>query len=446
MRTTAGHVATACLLLALAPRANGAEDAVQLHEAFTPGHQYHVSVRVDLTGSLTPPTAQDKTATKPVSFVGDSAIEYDERVLTADKDGVVQKTVRICQRTDFHRTLGGQEQQSALRPAVRRMVVLRRDNVGVPFSPDGPLTWGEIDLIRTDVFAPALVGLLPAKPVRAGTAWVASDAAVRELTDLERIEEGKVECRLASVATVDGRRQARVAFSGSVRGVNEDGPNRQTLEGYFQFDLESNHLAYVFLKGVHSMLDKGGREVGRIEGRFVMTRQPNTNCPELSDEALRGVALEPDADNTLLLYDNPALGVRFTYPRRWRIASVRGQQIALDGADGNGLLVTLERSGTGPIGSQFQDEARNWLLKQSARLLHEDRLRQYRGEPVLEGFALDAELNNQRVLMDYFVTRQSAGGATLAARLVQADQVVAAREVEKMARSIILSVPAPNRK
>ena len=31
---------------------------------------------------------------------------------------------------------------------------------------------------------------------------------------------------------------------------------------------------------------------------------------------LRGVALEPSADNTLLLYDNPDMGVRFLHPRR----------------------------------------------------------------------------------------------------------------------------------
>ena len=34
-----------------------------------------------------------------------------------------------------------------------------------PFSPDGPLTWGEIDVVRTDVFNPAAIpGLLPPGP------------------------------------------------------------------------------------------------------------------------------------------------------------------------------------------------------------------------------------------------------------------------------------------
>jgi hypothetical protein len=446
MQITAGRepvatgtlVFTACLALTPAARS---EDAVRLAEAFRPGYLYRVSVRVDLSGSLLPPAGKGQPSAKPLTLSGDSAIEYDERVLTVDKDGAVQKTIRLCRRTDFRRTIGGTAQQSTLRPEVRRLVILRRDNTEVPFSPDNALTWGEIDLVRTDVFTPALAGLLPDRPVRPGDRWTATDGAVRELTDLERVDEGKVDCQLEQLTIGDGRRQARVALTGTVRGVNEDGPNRQVLEGYFEFDLESNHLRYLYLKGVHAMLDKAGHEVGRVEGRFVLTSQVNTSCPELSDDGLKGVVLEPDADNTRLLYNNPDLGLRFLYPRRWRVAGVRGTQVTLDGADGNGLLLTVDPPARTPTGAQFLAESRDWLVRQRARLLREERVRLLRGEPPLEGFGLEAELGGQRFLMDYYVTRQAAGGATLAARLVPADQAEARREAERLARSVVLSRP-----
>src|SRR5262249_1836770 len=152
------------------------------------------------------------------------------------------------------------------------------------------LTWGEIDLVRTDVFTPALTGLLPDSAVSPGARWTAANAAIEELTDLERVEEGRVECRFEEITTLSGRRHARGSFAGTVRGVNEDGPNQQQLDGYIYFDLESNHLSYLSLKGIHSLLDKDGKEAGRIEGRFVLTRQVRNNARELSDEALRGVA------------------------------------------------------------------------------------------------------------------------------------------------------------
>src|SRR5262249_9427209 len=154
-----------------------------------------------------------------------------------------------------------------------------------------------------------LSGLFPDKPVRPGERWTAADAAIQELTDLERIEEGQVECRFEQVETLNNRRHARIAFSGTVRGINEDGPNRRELHVYWFFDLESNHLSYLSLHGISSLLTKGGKAAGRIEGRFVLTRQVHAQVHDLSDETLKGVTLEPNDDNTRLLYDNPELGV-----------------------------------------------------------------------------------------------------------------------------------------
>ncbi len=416
-----------------------AEEAVQLRERFAAGYEYHVSTRVDLSGTLTLPAEKGKPAPKPLSVRGTSAIEYDERVLDVGADGQVRKTVRLCRRTDFRRTVGDRPQENALRPEVRRLILLRHQNKEVPFSPDGPLMWGEIDLIRTDVFTPALAGLLAGHPVRVGDRWSATQAAIQELTDLERIDEGSLECRLEEFRTVENRRHVRVSFHGVIRGTNEDGSNRQELDGYFYFDLESNHLSYLSLHGKHFMLDKDGKEMGRIEGRFVLARQANTRAPDLSETALKGVTTEPNADNTLLLYDNPDLGVRFLYPRRGHVACVRGSQVTLDSADGSGLLVTLDPLTRAPTGARFLDESREWLAKQQSRLLRIDPPRTVRSSPVLEHFALEAEMGQQKFVMDYYVTRQNNGGATLAARLPPRDLAALQKEVERIALSVAVT-------
>jgi hypothetical protein len=370
---------------------------------------------------------------------GTSAVEYEERVLDVEKDGQVRKTARLCRRTDFRRTVGDRPQENSLRPEVRRLILLRNQNKEVPFSPDGPLMWGEIDLVRTDVFTPALMGLLADHPVRPGDRWSATQAAIQELTDLERIDEGSLECRLEQFTTVEKRKHARVSFRGTVRGSNEDGPNRQELEGYFFFDLESSHLSYLFLKGKHAMLDKDGKEVGRIEGRFVLTRQVHTRCAELSDSSLKSVALEPNADNTQLLYDNPDLGVRFLYPRRWHVAGVRGTQVALDSADGSGLLLTLDPLVRATTGERFLNESRDYLVQQKVQVKQVDRPRTVRPSPILEHFALHAEAGKQPFVMDYYVTRQKNGGATLAARLQPRDLAALQKEVERIATSVVIT-------
>ena len=339
-------------------------------------------------------------------------------------------------RLEFERKVAEQQQQNALRPAVRRLVILRHKQLEVPFSPDGPLTWGEIDLVRTDVFTPALAGLLPGRAVQAGDRWNATLVAVQELTDLERIDEGSLVCKLVQFTTLANRRHARVEFSGTVRGLGEDGLNRQQLDGTVMFDLESNHISYLSMRGVQSLLDRDGKASGQVEGTFVLTRQLGSSRA-LADESLRALALEPNDDNTLLLFDDPDLGVRLLYPRRWRVAGVRGRQVALDEDRGSGLLLTLEPLARVPNGPQFLQESRAWLVQQKAAVLRADGPRTLQGPPQgLENFSLDVDASRQRFLMDYYVIRQAAGGATLAARLLPADQANLQRDVLRIARSV----------
>ncbi|HEY8504814.1 MAG TPA: hypothetical protein VIL46_09545, partial [Gemmataceae bacterium] len=375
-----------------------------------------------------------------VLLTGESGIEYDERILPPNPADGAERALRIYRRIDFRRTLGGQDQESTLRPEVRRLVILRRDRVEVPFSPDGPLTWGEIDLVRTDVFVPALAGLLPQQPVRVGDTWPASPAAVRELTDMEKMEEGRIDCTLDQLTDFSGRPLARVALKGEVRGVNEDGPSRQRLEGMFYFDRQSEHLTYLSLSGVHELLDGEGRVAGRVEGQFVLSRRAHTRPEDLSDEAVRGLELEPNERNTRLLYDNPDLGLRLLYPRHWRAGVLKERQLALDGPHGGGLLLTVEPADRVPVAAQFRAEAEEFLKKYGATDLRAGAPRPLPGaEGAAEHFRIEGKLKGERVAMDYYVLRQRGGGATVAARLPPEGTDVAAREVEQIVRTVTLS-------
>ncbi len=416
-----------------------ADDTIRLKELFPADTQYHVSTRVTLSGQLTlpPPEKDRKPVTLPVK--GSSAIEYDERVLDAG-DNAVARTVRVYRQMDFERKIGDQAQTNTLRPEVRRLVLLREKNFKGPFCPEGPLTPGEIDLVRTDVFTPVLAGLLPDGAVKAGDRWTALTSAVRELTDLDGID-GKLECKLLDVRTLRGHRCAYVSLSGTVKGTNEDGPSEQKLDGSFYFDLESNQLTYLSLHGIHRLLDKDGKEVGRIEGQFTLTRETSAAVKELGGAALKGLTLTPTADNTLLLYDSADLGLRFVYPRRWRVAGGLGRQVRLDGADGSGLQITLDPPAKVPTGAQFLTESRDYFKGQKAKVFGSEEPSRVRGGAgELEHFTIDVEVKGDRVLMAYYVAKQDNGGATLAARLLPGAELAAVRkEVERIAKSVTVT-------
>ena len=284
---------------------------------------------------------------------------------------------------------------------------------------------------------PALAGLLPQHAVKPGDRWQADTVALKELTDLEQIDDGGLTCTFESITTLVGRQQARVSFQGSVRGVGEDGTARHQLEGQLYFDLVSNHLSYVHVKGTHYLLDKSGLEQGQVQGTFVLTREPVTQARELTDADLRGLVLEPNEDNSMLLFEQTDLGVRFLYPRRWRVAGVSGRQIALDEKTGNGLLLTVEPAAKMPTGAQFHQEARTWLSQQKANVFRIDNPKTL--APGLDNFAADAEINKQRLVLDYYVLRQGTGGATIVARLAPNDLINLRKGVDRIVRSVQLS-------
>jgi hypothetical protein len=429
-----GALVGLCLGPGLAPA------QVRLREQFPAGYVFAVSSRVDVAGNLPLPPDKGQGAPRSLAIAGKSAIEYQERILKTAADGQVQKTVRIYSRLDFERKVAGQLEQTSLRPAVRRLVILRHKHVEVPFCPDGPLTWSEIDQIRTDVFTPALAGLLVDRPVREGERWNATAAAVQELTDMERVDQGGLVCELKEVRSPGGGPTARVDFRGTVRGQGEDGPTQHELDGYLFFDLQSRHLSYLSMHGIQGLLDKDGKVTGKVEGNFVLTRRPVGASTELSDAGLRGIALEPTAANTLLLYDNVELGIRFLYPRNWRVAGVRGRQLAVDESRGSGLLLTIEPPGRLPTGEQFLQESRTYLQQQKASITRIEPVQALqKGPPAIEQFALEMTQGGQRARMEYYVVREAAGGATVAARLLPADLATAGPELRRIVQSLRLT-------
>lgn len=406
-------------------------DTVRLFETFTKDRQYHVACQVEITGTLT--TGKD---VKPLKVSGRSSIKYDERILLVGAGQKVERTVRHYRQLEFDRKVGDDEQHSKLRPEAARLVILRHNQYEVPFCPHGPLLWGEIELVRTDVFTPALVGLFPAGPVRVGERWRADNSAVQELTDVEKIDKADLVCTFEKVTTLLGRRNAHVNFEGKVHGIGEDGNALHELRGSYYVDLDANFLSYVYVKGTHHLLDKTGKPTGKIEGSFLMTRMPSPLTAEVGDAALRGLTLEPNADNTLLLFDHPQVGARFAYPRNWRVAGFNGKQIGIDETRGSGLLVTMTPAAQTPTGPQFLQETQQWLVKEKAKVYREEKLRTLPSG--IDTFGFDAEVGKQRALLQYYVIRQGNMGVTMTARILPADAVSTQQDVERMVKSLQL--------
>ncbi|MFO0848574.1 MAG: hypothetical protein U0871_08465 [Gemmataceae bacterium] len=410
----------------------GAQEPVTLAERFDRGTPYRVELQVRLDGRLALPGDDGKPQEVPLT--GASTLIYDERPLPSD-DPRGGKSLRAYRVVRFNRTMAGKEQSADVRPGVRRMVVMRSEKgKKAPFSPDGPLTWGEIDVVRTDLFCPVLVpGLLPGRAVRAGEKWPATAAAVADLTDLDPIEEGGVTVEFVGVVTLDGKRYAKLSLAGQVRGQSEDGPARQKLDGLAYFDLADARLSYLKLTGVSEMLSREGRVTGRLTGTFTMTRGPAERTDDIADGVVRPRDLVASDDNTQLLYDNPDLGLRFLYPRRWRVGAVTGRQVTVDEPTGGGVLLSVEPAAELPTADQYLRETQDFFRKQGWRTGAIDGPR--RAGPVGR-FGTDATIAGKQARLEYAVLTTADGGVTAAARLPWADRDALGKDLDRILGSL----------
>lgn len=413
-----------------------AEDAVRPVEKAPPGSEFRVESRSSIAGELFIPTAKDKPPEK-VKVTGKSELVYFERALAVDPKEADHKALRVYEEFKFTKTTGDRTDETFLRPAVRRLVIQKQGAKKSPFSPDGPLLWAEIEAVRTDLVVQALAGLLPGQPVRPGDSWKAADAAVVELTDMDRVTKGELTCTLDKVEVLGPRQLAQVSFRGTLDGVNEDGPTRQELSGRLTADLGAECITFLEVTGAHILLDGAGKEVGRITGTYNLVRRRASGHADLADEALKGLELDPSEANTRLLYDNPALGIRFAHSRNWRVVRTNGRQVTLDESNGAGLLITLEAADQVPMVARFKEEAIKELQQRGGRLTSSTQPVKI-GEGV-ERITLDAEIGEGRkkdeVTMDYIVVRRENGGATLAARVPARQREARMKELERLARS-----------
>ncbi|HVK14671.1 MAG TPA: hypothetical protein VM597_38390, partial [Gemmataceae bacterium] len=327
-----------------------------------------MTTNASFEGVLTTPGAKEKPGDK-VRLRGHSKIDYTERLLPVDPKEADHKVVRVYERIEFQKVIGDRTDETTLRPAVKRVVVLKQGAKKAPFSPDGPLLWGEIELLSRETIIPALAGLLPDKPVKPGDTWTASAAALAELTDLEKVDAGSLEVKLERVIENGPRRIADLTLAARLTGINEDGPTRQKVTGKLQVDLKGGFISLLTLDGEQVLLDETGAEAGVVKIRFELFREPSAGHAGIKDEALKGLELTPTAENTALLYESDETGVRFVHPRNWRVVRTAGRQITLDVTGGAGVLVTLDAAGAGPTAAQFLQETIKALAERNGKLL-----------------------------------------------------------------------------
>ena len=140
-----------------------ADDAITLQEKATPGMQRHHRVTLTVNGKMSTEKGEQPLA-------GQAALQYPERVIEVDADGVPKKcfATTLALRKFM---VAGEDVEHSLRPEVRMVVGECGESGCSMWSTGGPFTSDELEVVEDLLDVTRLPGLLPNKSVKPTEGW-----------------------------------------------------------------------------------------------------------------------------------------------------------------------------------------------------------------------------------------------------------------------------------
>ncbi len=309
------RVAAIGLVLCLGETTRGrlpAAERVVLREEAADGQIRKITIDLNVNGKLFPEPGPEKA----LKLVVDARFEYSERRLAGT--GREAQSLRAIRHYDQAKTsiqAGDQYSNLALRNS-QRLIVAHGQLDGLElFSPSGPLTYGELELLHLPGDSLAVLGLLPDSTVEVGETWKPAGWVVPLLTGVDAVEKGELTCKLDSVKPGE----ALVSFAGDITGATEGAASSVRVDGRLFYDREQKFVSRV------ELTQSEKRAIGAVSpgldvvAKVSLTRGAIVRPVRLTDADLTDLPLEPNAANRLLLFDAPSWNIRFYHDRVWRM-------------------------------------------------------------------------------------------------------------------------------
>ena len=292
-----------------------AQDKITLREELRPGEMAVVSLEFKAQGDLLIPQGNNKeTAQK---FTAQGKFTYEEKCLPIEPDakGVSSKSLRYYTSSSVESVVESTRIAREVREPVRVMVCEVRDGRPFVFSPSGPLTVEEYELVEADATLDSLVlgGLLPGEPVAVGETWKPGDEAVAAVFSLAQVTENKLGARLESF----DESSAKIKLEGHFSGMASGAKSTRIVVAQIVFDRTRSKITQLDLSHAEE------REMGplghalRVKATYNFRRNAAAKIARLNEKALEKLPLLSNPATEHLVYAQPDGKFRFHFQRGW---------------------------------------------------------------------------------------------------------------------------------
>ncbi len=342
-----------------------APQQVNLSPRISAGDLQHVKVLFELDGTLTLKAETSGPVTTPVKLK--AQMIYDEKVVEPATRVATwpQSTVRSYETAKATIKFREGEVQPNLREDRRIVgVSAAKTNNVVLYSPLGPMSRDELDLIDLPANSALIDGLLPNRTVSVGDTWKLNTDILPAILGLDAISHHTLECTLDRIQDNLAVLHAKGTVTGAAEGVTSE----IALAAKFSFDMTRRRVSW-FAMSLNERRAVGHAQPGiKATARVQMAIAGRSHVPTLDPNVLADLNLTADDASRLLEFSSPTGGFEILIERNWHEMVERQDVSVLRLVDRGDLIAQCNISALPPVDEgeqftivEFQQDVKNAL-------------------------------------------------------------------------------------
>jgi hypothetical protein len=284
-----------------------------LTETVKAGDCFRVRLEMSLTGEIK--VARDGKA-ESLPLTAKASHEFPERVLAIGDRGLAEKCARVYETATAAIRVAKDAESKSLRPERHLIVAQRTKEQSFTYSPGGPLTRAELELVGDHFDTLCVTGLLPGKDVAVGDTWKIDNAAAQALCHFDGLTDQSLVCKLEEVTD----KIARVSITGPANGIELGARVKLKIDAAYRFDLEAKHLTWLEWKQTDDRDQGPASPALTATSTTTLTRKPIDRPDTLSDVALVSVPADKVPEMLLSVeYRHPKGKFDLNHARDWQV-------------------------------------------------------------------------------------------------------------------------------
>lgn len=315
-----------------------------------------VETRIEVSGELklletvgTEDGGKSRQKSTAIPLTVAAHLRYTDRALTAKGDEILRRSVRLYELAEAKMKVGKGEIANTLTADHQTIVLQESKDRTDLFSPTGPLTREELELLSVPGDSGLLGSLLTAKKVKLGASWKPSQEILTRLLRLEIINQSDVVLTLTKVE----QEVACLTIAGKVSGGVDGVTSELELNGKLNFDLGKKCCTWLALNLKEDRAPSSGTPGFKTTSQIRVALAPSDLPPELSDEGLADLKTTPD-EATKLLQLKARQNFELVYEPRWHVVSDQSDLTVIRLTDRGDLVAQANISRLSPLGEGEQ--------------------------------------------------------------------------------------------